>query len=98
MQYAKVLDKHAEQYMLWACFSTSLARPLKRGEAMMIVIKLTDQAETNASKTKSIGTIIHASQLSQSGKSGVAAAIILVPKKYKVTEVRKSPIPTGSQK
>ena len=83
---------------MYAALSTSLARLLKRGEAIIMVIKLTDQAETNARKTKSTGTINHASQPSQSGNSGVAAAIMMLPKKYKASEVSDSPILTGSQK
>jgi hypothetical protein len=65
---------------------------------MIMVIKLTDQAEISASKINSTGTTIHSNQFNQSGKSGVAAAIMLRPNKYSVAKVSVNPIPAGSQK
>lgn len=64
----------------------------------MIVIKLTDHADISASSRNNAGTIIHSSHCNQLGRSGVAAEIMLAPKKYRVTTVSDMPMPAGIQK
>lgn len=64
----------------------------------MIVIKLTDHADISASSRNSAGTIIHSSHRNQVGRSGVAAEMMLAPKKCRVTTVSDRPMPAGIQK